>query len=96
MVNVTLYIISNIGLLTDYKLHDFVIQVLLRDKVSICGSVGSSPLGKGETRRFECRLVIVGSIVKIEMDKTKNGVLTLTEVEVYGVYGKMALLDVLY
>ena len=85
-----------IALLTDDNLHDFVIQVLMGDKVSVCGSVGSSPLEKGETRRFECQPVIVGSIVKIQMDKAKDGVLTLTEVDVYGVYGKMALLNVLY
>ena len=96
-VNFTLYIISNIALLTDTHLHDFVIQVLMGDKVSICGFVGSSPLKKAETRRFECQPVIVGSIVKIQMDpKSKDVMFTVSEVEVYGVYGKMALLDVLY
>jgi len=64
-------------------------------KVSTCGYVWSL-LEMGETRRIECHPVIVGSIVKIQMRKAKERVLTLAEVEVFGVYGKMALLYVLY
>jgi len=84
-----------IALLTDENPHDFVIQVLMGDKVSICGIVGLARLQKGTTR-FECQPVIVGSIVKIQTDKAMHTRLTLAEVEVFGVYGKVALLNVLY
>ena len=63
-------------------------------KTSICGAVGS--LMMNFTRRIQCQPEIVGSVVKIQMDKDVNIGLVLCEVEVYGVYGKFMLLTVVY
>ena len=92
--NILLHVISNIALLTVLRLHHFDVQVIMGKNTSICATV-VSPL-KNFTRRFQCQPEIVGSVVKIQMDKDVNEPLTICEVEVYGVYGKFMLLTVVY
>ena len=88
--------ISKIALLTGLGLASFAVQVLMGKKTSICGAVGQDMLRPGETRRFQCQPEILGSVVKIQLDKGVNKELTICEVEVYGVYGKFTLLTVVY
>ena len=68
------------------RLHDIVIEALEQSQASICAVVGTA-VGKNETRKIPCRQGTVGSIVKIRQNATKEEILTICEVEVYGTHG---------
>ena len=69
--------------LTAYRLAGFVIEVLLGRNTYVCASV-ATPLTKGIIRIISCANGTIGNIVKIRMTSTKSSILTLCEVEVFG------------
>ena len=73
-------------LLPDVRLHDIVIEALELSQASICAVVGTA-IGQNETRKIPCRPGTVGGIVRIRQNATKAEILTLCEVEVYGMHG---------
>ena len=62
-----------------------MIEVLDDEATHHCANVAGQ-LHSAERRHISC--VAVGSIVKIRMTNTKPQVLTLCEVEVFGIIGK--------
>jgi len=74
-----------------------VIEVLRDGIAHRCAKVAAK-LGKGETRRISCTRGAIGNIAKIRMTgtNTKGLILTLCEVEVYGIRGKIARRKYLY
>ena len=74
------------------RLKGFVIEVVRGGNTRQCASVAGQ-LEKGETRRITCTVGAIGNIVKVRLTGKAPQVLTLCEVEVFGVRGKSNLID---
>ena len=96
-VCVLLFILRELGF-TGNKLHDFVIHVLNQyndPPITICANVGTS-FGLGETRRIPCHPNVYGKVVKVQLNGVSRRVLSLCEVEVYGLYSELLTLLLLH
>jgi len=74
-------------LLTANRLRTFVIEVLDDEATHICASVPGQ-LQSGEIRPIMCMGGAIGSIINIRLTRSEPEVLTLCEVEVFGIRGK--------
>ena len=75
---------------TAETLQDFVIETLSSHstRVEKCATV-KAPLKFGETKFIPCRPSVAGSVVRIRLTGQKAAVLTLCEVKIYGLRGKI-------
>ena len=69
------------------RLKGFVIEVLHDGNTHQCASVPGQ-LGSGESRNISCTRGAIGNIVKVRLTSKKRQILTLCEVEVFGISGK--------
>ena len=81
----------------DFKpLNKFAIEALLPNSTATQTCVADVDVGKswkkGATRAIQCRSGITGSIVRIRHTGSTWKVLSLCEVQVYGVHGKAVLM----
>ncbi|KAI0225580.1 Fucolectin [Lamellibrachia satsuma] len=85
-------VITNRGDCCGNRLKSFVIEVQQHENlVHICAS-SEAALKKGETKSFLCKRGSIGNIVRIKLKGTE--VLSLCEVEVFGILGQMAAVAV--
>ena len=73
--------------LADDRLKGFVIEVQRGRNTHQCARV-TGQLRAAETRRISCKQGAIGNIVKVRLTSKKPQILTLCEVEVFGIIGK--------
>ena len=78
---------KTISFLAEFRLKGFVIEVLRGKNIRQCARVAGQ-LNKGETRRISCTRGVIGNIVKVRLTGKHHQILTLCEVEVFGIRGK--------
>ena len=78
--------LKNTSFMAGSRLRHFVVEVVHGGNTRPCASI-SAPLKKSERRRIGCPLGTKGNIVKVRQTSKDPQILTLCEVEVYGIAG---------